>query len=176
MAERNSSSSWEQVTGLVALAVGVLAMVISAYTAYVQRNQARLSAWPHLMVFWSEPGNHVVVANKGVGPALVKRVDLTLDGAPVRNWEELLTRALGPGKHDYGWSSIDDAVLTAAETNPVLTVGDDAQYKALIQMRGRIDMQICYCSVYDDCWRGGYRGGTTAVSSCPKPDANSFTQ
>lgn len=176
MGDGNGGSRWEQVTGVVALIVGVVAMIISAYTAYVQRSQARLSAWPHLTLFWSDPGNHMSVANKGVGPAIIKRVDLTLDDQPLRTWDELLTRALGPGKHDHGWSSVDGSVLTATETVDALTVGSDAEFKTLLNMRGRINLRICYCSVYDDCWQTGYRSGTQPVASCPAPEVTSFTQ
>jgi hypothetical protein len=40
---------------------------------------------------------HFTLANKGVGPAIIRHVIVRVDGQPVRNWREALEKILGPG-------------------------------------------------------------------------------
>lgn len=175
MKER-AHSSWEQVTGLIALAVGVAAMLISAYTAYLQRNQARLAAWPHLYFAVAAPEFTLTLANKGVGPALVKRVDVRLDGQPVRDWSQLVTALAGPGPHQIGYVTMGRLVLTPGESATILSLPDAATRQKVQAARRRITAQICYCSVYDECWIVDGEDETRPTSRCAAPDASSFQQ
>jgi hypothetical protein len=57
----------------------------------MQRQQVRATVWP-ILEFQSSntPDIHVSLANKGVGPAIVRHV---VDGQPVSNWTRETTRA-----------------------------------------------------------------------------------
>ena len=78
--------------------VGVCALCVSAYTAHVQRQQVRAAVWPILEFDSSNaPDIHFTLANKGVGPAIIRNVIVRVDGQPVKNWKEALERILGPG-------------------------------------------------------------------------------
>src|SRR5438132_5472808 len=85
---------------VIATFVGFLALCVSGYTAYVQRQQVRAAVWPILEFDSSNaPDIHFTLANKGVGPAIIRHVTLKMDGQPVRNWREALERILGAGEH-----------------------------------------------------------------------------
>ena len=58
---------------IVATFVGFLALCVSGYTAYMQRQQVRAAVWPILQFDSSNaPDIHFTLANKGVGPALIR--------------------------------------------------------------------------------------------------------
>src|ERR1043165_8879381 len=72
---------------IIATLVGVSALFVSAYTAYVQRQQVRAAVWPILEYSTSnDPKIRFTLDNKGVGPAIVRHVVVRVDGEPVRNW------------------------------------------------------------------------------------------
>jgi len=82
---------------VIATLVGLCALCVSAYTAYVQRQQVRAAVWPILEFDSSNAPIHFTLANKGVGPAIIRHVILKVDAQPVRNWREALEKILGPG-------------------------------------------------------------------------------
>jgi len=81
----------------IATFIALLAVCVAGYTAYMQRQQVRAAVWPILEFDSSNGPIRFTLANKGVGPAIIKHVILKVDGQPVRNWAEVLERILGPG-------------------------------------------------------------------------------
>ena len=60
---------------MIATLVGVCALSVAGYTAYVQRQQVRASVWPILEFEGSNtPDIHFTLSNKGVGPAIIRHV------------------------------------------------------------------------------------------------------
>jgi len=54
---------------VIASLIGALALVVSAYTAYVQRQQVRAQVWPVIEYYTgNQPKLRLWLANKGVGP------------------------------------------------------------------------------------------------------------
>src|SRR5512133_1214051 len=84
---------------VIATLVGLCALCVSAYTAYMQRQQVRAAVWPILEFDSANGPIHFILANKGVGPAIIKNVIVKVDGEPVRNWRKALEKILGPGEH-----------------------------------------------------------------------------
>jgi hypothetical protein len=81
-------------------------LCVSAYTAYVQRQQVRAAVWPILEFDSGNGPIHFTLANKGVGPAIIRHVIVMVDGQPVRNWKEALQKMLGPGEHLFSESDM----------------------------------------------------------------------
>jgi hypothetical protein len=186
--ESHTASRYEAV---IATLIGLLAVCVSAYTAYMQRQQVRAAVWPILEFDSGNGPIHFTLANKGVGPAIIRHVILKVDGQPVKNWIEVLDKLMGPEKHRYSESDMSAHVLAAGESRTVFTPqdpdGNDIAYDRSnplwIQMnkdRLRVTVEICYCSTLGECWT--LRGGgttpstTTPTRHCPPPSAKSFTQ
>jgi hypothetical protein len=177
---------------IVATGVGVLALLVSAYTAYIQREQVRAQVLPILEYFSSAgPEIRFEVLNKGVGPALVRHVIVTVDGHPARSWSEALDLLLGPGKHHFAQSQLANRAMSPGETLQVLIPHDDegntlhpgtpgSLGNRFDAERGRVGVEICYCSTLGDCWTlvaGEHRSPrTTETRRCPKPSDLSFQQ
>jgi hypothetical protein len=132
-----------------------------------------------------------ILANKGVGPAIIRHVIVKVDGKPVRNWKEALERILGPGEHLGSESDMSGRVFAAGESMTVFTPRDsennplnfDKSNPLWVKMntdRLRVTVEICYCSTLGEC-RTLRAGGltpssTTETRRCPSPSATSFQQ
>lgn len=167
----------------IATGIAVLAVAVSAYTAYIQRQQVRAQVWPILAISsGNEPELRLWVANKGVGPAQVKGVRVTLDDKPMRTWNDVLLALYGHGHYAYSMNQIGGTVLSAGEQLPVFVPRFEQKELAakFDKDRFRIAMEICYCSTLGDCWRAisppNGRTRTEEVRRCPPPDAGSFEQ
>ena len=176
---------------VIATFVGFLALCVSGYTAYMQRQQVRAAVWPILEFDSSNaPDIHFTLANKGVGPAIIRHVVVKVDGQPVRNWREVVEKILGPG-HLASESDMNGHVFAAGESMTVFTPRDpennplnfDKSNPLWVKMnkeRLRVTTEICYSSTLGECWilrAGGLTPSTTTETRrCPSPSATSFQQ
>lgn len=117
-----------------------------------------------------KPVMTVSVENAGTGPARVERFTLLFDGKPQADWKSLMTTALHEavvaGRLQAGQAQIGSYTLSDVAPN-YLRPG--AQVYALtwarseanapywdeidrMRLAGHIDLQACYCSMFDDCW------------------------
>jgi len=190
--EPGATRSASRYDAVIATFVGFLALCVSGYTAYMQRQQVRAAVWPILEFDSSNaPDIHFTLANKGVGPAIIRHVVLKVDGQPVRNWREALEKILGPGEHLGSESDMSGYVFAAGESRTVFTPRDpennplnfDKSNPLWVKMnkdRLRVTVEICYCSTLGECWTlraGGLTpGNTSEARRCPTPSATSFQQ
>ena len=177
---------------IIATLVGVCALGVAGYTAYMQRQQVRAAVWPILECYNSNaPDIHWTLSNKGVGPAIIRHVVVRVDGEPVRNWNEVLEKFLGPVKHPGSESDMSGHVLSPGESMTVFTpfspeakpIAFDKSDPLFVKMnddRFRVAVEICYCSTLGECWtlRSDGKGNTstTETRTCPGPSATSFQQ
>ena len=177
---------------VIATLIGLLAVCVAAYTAYMQRQQVRAAVWPILEFDSSNhPDIHFTLTNKGVGPAIIRHVVVNVDGQPVVDWPEALQKLVGPGEHPYSESDMSGRVFAGGESmtvftprdsenNPILYERSNPLYVQMNKDRLRIKVEICYCSTLGDCWtlRGGGKAAnvTTETRRCPTPSDITFQQ
>ncbi|HEX6833581.1 MAG TPA: hypothetical protein VF132_08605 [Rudaea sp.] len=160
-------STW---SSLLALMTSVFALAVGAYQTSLMQSQTRLmqtqaraSVWPHVSIGYNyhnsgdDPGFELHVQNNGVGPALVRSVQTTLDGAPVRHWTDLFKTVFEKNQTVHADLSGLQGIVIPPNTNrdtlvPALKITDADFAKRVYDLHDRIDMRICYCSIYDDCW------------------------
>ena len=190
--EENETRGASRYDVVIATAVGFLALCVSGYTAYMQRQQVRAAVWPILEFDSSNaPDIHFTLANKGVGPALIRHVLVKVDDQPVKNWREAMGKLLGPGEHLFSESDMNGHVFAAGESMTVFTPRDpnndplifdksNPLWVTMNKERFRVTAEICYCSTLGECWslRGGGSGpgNTTETRNCPAPSAITFQQ
>ncbi len=149
-------------TSGLALAVSIFALAIGAWQTRLMQTQARASVWPHLEVGYTynsnvdENGFIWRIDNNGVGPARIETVTLTLDGKPMQNWPQVL-QALGfKGERRVSTTSLAGEVIPPSlnRETAIETIRVNERETALVFKNAvdRFRMDICYCSVYDDCW------------------------
>ena len=187
--ETRTASRYE---AIVATFIAFLAVCVAGYTAYIQRQQVRAAVWPILEFDSSNaPDIHFTLANKGVGPALIRHVVVKVDDQPVKNWREAMEKLLGQGEHLGAESDMTGrafaggesvAVFTPhrAENTPLNYDKSDPIWMKMNKDRARVTVEICYCSTLDECWilRGGGLTPNTIVETrhCPTPSDITFQQ
>jgi hypothetical protein len=175
---------WDAWAAAAASLAAVMALLVAAYTANLQRQQVRAQVWPRLQVM--KGGNqHLLVWNKGTGPARILSVRLEVDGRRVSNWGEFV-RAFGHEPDHFSQTQLSRMVLSAGERIDAFSADDSEDGRALFmdvfRKNGRrYGIEICYCSVLDQCWKAG-GGGTFGdidaereVDGCP-PAKDQFSQ
>jgi hypothetical protein len=159
--------SWDAYAAVLATLIGLLALVISGYTAYVQRQQLRAQVWPYLTVSTSDVspvvGLHVV--NSGTGLARKITVRVTVDKKLVTSWWHAL-EAMGAKPEGVVISQLSSMVVPAGKDVMIIGPNNEEttpQFKQLfLSGQHAIVVTICYCSVLDECW---------VVASDATPDA-----
>lgn len=182
------------------LVIGAPAFIISVVVAYATSVQAdatrkmtEASVWPRLQIVRSfnsggarRPDGSVdfdeakfitsiIVHNAGIGPAVVKHVRVSVDGVAYRDW-------FGLAEQVFDIRVISNAnlaaqVVPASETVQWLTLdGKGALALRDAYDEGRLQAQVCYCSVFDSCWLlRSQQAEVEPVSACPAADDQAFT-
>jgi hypothetical protein len=158
-----------------ALVVSAIAMLSSIMQVNLQRSQERALVWPHVSArpSYTAEGFAFVARNKGLGPALVRRVELLVDGQAVQGWNGVLDAVLGPG-HGYGWERIsvndlEDGILGAGETVSLFHIGWDERTREALGEGSRVSVKLCYCSFLQECWISRPGLDHERVDRCPTP-------
>ena len=154
----------------------------------IMQTQSRASVWPLIAI--GENDTHTAEAslftwrvdNNGVGPAKIESVVVNLDGKPYRTWKEI-SAVLAPDRPFHaGQSSINGVVLPPSlnreTTVEMVKLTDPALAKAFFDAQSRFKIEICYCSVYDDCWiaTNDDHGKKPAVHSCETVATTQFQE
>jgi hypothetical protein len=140
----------------VAFFVSVTTLAVYIYQARMMREQQRVSVWPYVEFTTSNVVDyHLSVRNKGVGPAIIRKVEMRVDGKVVQNNRALVAAVLGPdSKLTYQNSSLEGRVLAPGEEiMPFRVPGFQNSREFDAKLRAHtFDLNITYCSIYGDCW------------------------
>jgi hypothetical protein len=151
------------------------------------------SSWPFVEFRTHNVDEHgnadvrLALTNEGIGPARIETFELWWNGQPMSSQKALLEAccATTPAEHAQRKTAQqkNTVVLFVGQTAPsILRAGDHVDFLAIADSqagdlwsklnveRDRITVQVCYCSVFDECWRGsGITTQAERVSSCPTP-------
>lgn len=153
-------------TDLILAATAILLSAVSIYIALQHgRTMERLVAansWPNLSIGTSnedDAGRDDItfdIQNTGVGPARIDTLELFYRGVAQPDWATLLRTCCGAKKISFETSKVTDEVLPARATVQPLRVKraamGDAVWSALNVERFKMDVRVCYCSVFDECY------------------------
>jgi len=170
---------WNALAAVIAALIGLLALCVSGYTAWLQRQQVRAEVWPYLQPGISPSQRQATLSNKGVGPATVRRAKVFVDGKPRHSWPEVFD-ALGlRDLRDTPVSTINGVVISPDESIQQVSLRDQDAFARFYAQYPRIQMALCYCSALDECWTYDEReqrveARRQAVAVCPAVDADEF--
>ena len=161
--------------------MAIAAVVISAVTAAALIYQTRVigdefaaAIWPYLSVgtTYNASGETIEVSNDGVGPALVRSAQLSVDGRQVRAWNDYLDaierdpelRGLFiRAKAAVEAGSAANATITMSSISPSSTLRP-GESRTLLKIslpftvplgamaRHALALDFCYCSLNGSCW------------------------
>jgi hypothetical protein len=166
---KNSRSAFktEFIVALAAIVVSVMTMLVYIYQAKIMREQQHTSVWPYLeWIMSTGQGFSITVINKGVGPAIIKSTSFKLDGKPLNGVDELLTGIFGNiDSLSRSEIAIDNRVIAPSEQLEIFNIFDGPATRKIDRtIYRRIEYEICYCSIYDECWTS--KGLQVVESSC----------
>ena len=170
---------WDGVAAVIAAFVGLLALCVSGYTAYIQRQQVRAQVWPYLETGLSPSKQELTLVNKGVGPALIRSVQIFVDDKPQHDWDAVYA-ALGlKYAQRPPYSTINGVVISAGERIDQVVFRDAESFNLYVQQAKRVSMRVCYCSTMNECWvRDGRETEssriTTEIAACPARSKDDF--
>lgn len=167
---------WDAMAAIIASLVGLLALLVAGYTAYIQRQQVRAQVWPRLVLGSSDVmGQYELTAlNQGVGPAIVDSVQVLASGKPVRNWKALATLFGFKSAAPWVGSTLNQMVLTPGEHLHWIQFQNAADIKEFKDdwSRFHVEARVCYSSTLGESWLVVFHPGELArpreVSDCPK--------
>ena len=143
---------YDAVAAVIAALVGMLALVVAGYTAYIQRQQVRAQVWPYLMWANSDNGIDYLWINKGVGPAIIKNAVVLVDGKPQRDWNAVM-HSMQVDPQGFNQSTFNHNVISAGETLEWIKFKDHDHFLAFRDAaRKHLAFKVCYCSTLGDCW------------------------
>jgi len=155
---------------MVALAAGLIslcALFVSIYETSLMREQQKANVWPHLEISHDNVENLLLnLHNRGVGPARIEAVLITVDKKPVHNWQEAM-KLLAPDINPTDWvdSWFNGRVIPQGGSVTFFNVKDEQKGVALARQLPRIGITICYSSIYDDFFTAEYGGSPAAIPS-----------
>lgn len=179
-------------------AVAIAALVTSVTSIWLSLSQgddmARLvqaQSWPYLEYESSNTANNgapeldIMVRNAGVGPAKVESFSISYDGKPVKGWAALIAACCVPQdtpRNPLDLPALTDnrmissklisRVLRASDSVTLLhlpkTEANAALWTRLDDVRFKLALSVCYCSVFDECWISDLRSTQQQrVKACP---------
>jgi hypothetical protein len=149
---------WDAYAAVIASFIGLLALCVSGYTAYVQRQQVHAQVWPRVELSSSNfQGVGLTIANQGMGPADIRAMKVMINGKPIKRWHQVV-EAYGDGKGEgFLFRSINGSVMAPGTTRVLFEPVDseeseDMFMRFLRQKDHAFSLEVCYCSVLEDCW------------------------
>jgi len=142
-------------------------------------------------------GMAFALTNTGLGPAEVRRFSVSWRGAQLTEPADILTRcclpddvpddqrfaylqqAFNTGRMPIFFDEVEGRFFAPQERVQFVTFDrPDEDYQvgfaiwtALDAVRSELEVEICYCSVFDDCWKARWpERGRERVRRCEPPD------
>lgn len=160
---------WEMLLAIMAVLISVLTLVVYIYQSNLMKQQQKMSVWPYLSFgpSWGEDYLKLSLINKGIGPAIIKDFQFTMNGSELSGVQEIMTSLPDSLQTAFTYSSVwKGQVIMAGETISLLTINDPKTIQHLLELFKTQDflLEICYSSVYGDTWVAS--GMSVAEGNC----------
>ena len=174
----DAMTDWERRLSIwLPVVVSSCAIALTLYGGCQDRHFRRLTVRPELDVaFQSEAAwNGWVLRNSGLGPARLRWFHVALDGRSKKDWTEVKTALPLPrGEFTFADPYPDTIVRQGERVNLFGFPGDYPSRAQLRQAAPRLEMTICYCSLYEECFRASSASGFIVKESCRNPPKDAF--
>jgi hypothetical protein len=150
-----------------ALLLSAIAASAAVYQTHVIAEENSAAVWPYISFSFSGGPEHVALTmqNNGLGPAIIRFNQLTLDGKPIDSWSTAFAQL--SGKRDRivskSTSISGEAVLRPGEVLALFDVRGAHILRSIAQNEKRVRFTVCYCSLLENCWL------KTAAPAAPPP-------
>lgn len=175
--EKNDQSfgNWlrepQTMIGISAIILSICGLFISFYQTSLDRQYQRASVWPNVEVSPSLNSGEIAfhVQNSGIGPAIIKAINVKFEGNVQQNWEQLMLAATlidttieeSPPLNLYRSLINNDVLPPGSERQDIFrirSIDKNNESKKVVDkfysqiVNNKININLCYCSIYDECW------------------------
>jgi len=173
----------DRIMSVSAIVAALAAVLIAAYEARINREYQRISVWPRIQQsdsFITDQPYMRNVSNVGMGPAMVRSVEIRVDGNICRTWGKVIEALLKRRIPNIITSWLHNgAVLVPNKDIQVLKIspGDDARAFWEASQGDRLSIRICYSSLYGESWVSDSASQEPArVAQCVSDPEKEFQQ
>ncbi|GMQ29751.1 hypothetical protein [Algoriphagus confluentis] len=147
----------ELLMAFLAVLISFLTLFVYLYQSSLMKTQQMMSVWPHVTFgpTWDSDYLALNLINKGVGPALVKQMHVEINNQKIEGIQNLMDYVPDSLRSEFNYSSLfPGQVIMVGEniqlfqTSNPKTIG----YFLKLLRDGKIRIEVCYCSIYQDCW------------------------
>lgn len=178
---------FETVGSISAIVVGVAALYVSWDQGRVMREEVRASVWPAVQTegYVDRRSDMLAIGlklnNAGVGPARIERITVRNEDEVVTGIDDLVERM--PAGAERAVQFTTGRIMASGETllpfelrYPVDSELSSVDAVDLMQNLSQDwSIEVCYCSVLDQCWVGGDRFiGQREVERCDAVPGSAF--
>jgi len=162
----------EMIIAMSALFISIVTAAVSIYSAATDRAYAKASVWPRLEIFRSFSSDKSFkygVNNSGTGPALIKYAKVQYDSNIIKAWYDI------PEFNKITQSHLGSRILPSqGNITPLSYKGENANL--FIAADKKVSIELCYCSIYDECWVTDRSNQTKSVEQCVINEKDKFLQ
>jgi hypothetical protein len=195
-AHHGTGIRWVDISlGLAALFTSIVSLGVAVEHGRDMSKLVQANSLPYVQISKSDLAadgrtevTRLTIENQGVGPARIADVRITVDGKPVPDLNTLIDHCCAPGflirrtDREFAGIRYGEVVKSTALDRMVrpgqsidmiswpLTATNQGPAQALVREIGRrVQVSICYCSVFDECWTRAFSADPkpTPVKSCP---------
>lgn len=158
----------EQLMSISAVITAVVAIIIAVYEQHITREHQKLSVEPYLIETESnEKGYQFGLVNNGLGPARIMSVSATVNDKPVSNWNEIAEQLTGADSFSMSTNSLSNGLqLAAGNQIMVMHLSTLSVASKFHENRSKLNIEVCYCSIYKQCWVVSKNKTHVPVSYC----------
>ena len=183
----------ELVIAITALITSISSIAIAVHHGEIMDRLVQANSIPYMQGGFTDvtpEGERVLsldLLNQGVGPAHERSLRVTVDGRYVRSVSELLDAEFGTAQAAEAKSALGLMARNQVKTRFIPGGGrqqvfritrtpENARYWDLLeQAQTKWDVDYCYCSVFQDCWRIASKLDEPApVEECVRDEPNEF--
>ncbi len=164
---RDSALRYDTIIAVSALLISAITSAAVLYQSHVISQQFSATVWPYLSFETTRDASHLSVdlRNDGLGPALIRTVQFTLDGKSIPSLsivvDPLARQEIRSHNHSYGHTSVSSIapgdVLPASRHITLVAVEGAKITQALLADAPRLNLSVCYCSLLGRCWNKEFK-------------------
>lgn len=161
----------EMLVAISAIFISLCALVVSVHESKIMRESQFASVWPYVDFNLSFGDDYfdLGVSNDGIGPAKIKYIKFSNTDTVfyfVHNFINYINQKDSLRINKYSYSNLTGGVMRASESISLFSTKDSIAIKNLLIHFGNYNYEVCFCSVFDECWvRTKY--DTTPCKICP---------
>ena len=163
MHHKTGHSLADKILAVTAIFLSGVSVFIAVHHGQTMERLVAANSWPNISYSTGNTNDAgtrdyitLTLKNTGVGPARIDSFELFYKGVPMSGPVALMHACCAKGQMSFGVNTVNDEVLPARESISFLTLAKDVNkpetWDALNMERAAIEVRVCYCSVFNECW------------------------